>query len=117
MPLLPKRLATPPPSREKLKTSEDYLPKGGHPRNPEISAKIGETHLSVFQAARQARALEREQWAKRAESLSSYELARRDKLAPSPFAYGLRREAKWLPPDEGEFLGAVHIGGRKAKSL
>ena len=60
--------------REKLKTSECYGRYGSNIRNPGRGAKTLAAHTAVYQAAKKARDLEREQGAKMAEYLSPYEL-------------------------------------------
>ncbi len=98
--------------REKLKTSEYYLPNGGDIRNPERSTKILASNRAAFQEARKVRDLEREQWTKMAEYLSPYEL-RKYKLEHSQFAHDLWRGTEWFQPNKGEFSALFTYNERR----
>ena len=92
---------------DELKASEYYRPKSGLHRDPnhELEVKRRAAIGAVHNAEKAIRDMEREQWLRMSEHLSSYEL-RQYRMEHSWRSRMIREKSAWMDPplSEGEFL-------------
>ena len=84
--------------------------------NPKVRDEYRAKRLAEDMADKAIRDLEREQWARMSEYLSTYEL-REYKLEHSQLARDMRPELEWFQPSKGEFVALYTYHEKKADLL